>query len=39
LEYGVYLFRELVEGVLNKAAKVTGKDLDEDIGPYYFNAG
>ena len=26
------------EGELKKAAKFTGKDLDEDIGLYYFNA-
>ena len=26
------------EGILTKAAKFTGKDLDEDTGLYYFNA-
>ncbi len=26
------------EGILNKAAKFTGKDLDEDTGLYYYNA-
>ncbi|NLW48269.1 MAG: IS3 family transposase [Firmicutes bacterium] len=38
LEYVYVLGKHSITGELEKAAKFTGKDLDEDIGLYYFNA-
>ena len=37
-EYTPFGGMAITEGELKKAAKFTGKDLDEDIGLYYFNA-
>ncbi|NLW48762.1 MAG: hypothetical protein GXY86_15720 [Firmicutes bacterium] len=37
-EYTPFGGKHSVNGELEKAAKFTGKDLDEDVGLYYFNA-